>query len=222
MVDPLTQQSYTVQVPKSSIVDPVLDLSSFDKIHTSTPYSGKADSSINWRNKQSRSNQSTPVRSLGVPPSSLLGSPAAKEVGSSPQVLTLEHLYEKFANTKVRFCWSVTDTQVPTKDEMAGFTSPKSSLSKGSTSAAVLKALNAANDSSIRQSQANVPETETATVTATATATASKSSPTKKKRAAANKTRNAASKAESSSPGASPQKGPAVRRFRRTAKSVAA
>lgn len=102
LVDPLTQQFYTVKVPKSSIADPVIDLNSFDKIHTSTPYSGKADSSINWRNKGSRSNQGTPIRSLGSP-HSIGSSPATKDAGSAPQVLTLEHLYEKFANKTVSY-----------------------------------------------------------------------------------------------------------------------
>lgn len=101
LVDPLTQQFYTVKVPKSSVADPVIDLNSFDKIHTSTPYSGKADSSINWRNKGSRSNQGTPIRNVGSP-HSMASSPATTK-DSAPQVLTLEHLYEKFANKKVSY-----------------------------------------------------------------------------------------------------------------------
>lgn len=213
LVDPLTQQFYTVKVPKSSVVDPVIDLNSFDKIHTSTPYSGKADSSVNWRTKGSRSNHGSPIRNLDSPHSH--GSPANKDTGAAAQVLTLEHLYEKFANKKVSLPSRIplADREVQTKDEMPNFASPKSTISKSGTPATVLKALSALNENSGRK--INAPEVENTTSTG-------KSSPTKKKRSAPNKARNAASKAEPASPGASPQKGNAGRRSKRAVKAVGA
>lgn len=97
---------------------------------------------------------------------------------------------------------------------MSSSSSPKSSLSKSSTSASVLKAFSALNDNTGRK--VNVSEAESST------ANTSKSSPIKKKRIASGKSRNAASKAEpsSSSPGASPQKGTVGRRSKRAVKSV--
>lgn len=94
---------------------------------------------------------------------------------------------------------------------MSTFASPKSSLSKSSTPASVLKALSALNDNPGRK--VNAAETENTA------ANTSKSSPTKKRRPAAGKSRSTASKAEPASPGASPQKGTVGRRSKRTVKS---